>query len=364
MTKNTCAPHSAKGLYTYAIVPATESLILEVSGVDDEHPEVHAVPNDGLSAIVSASPLTDYRGLDRLEAARYLVAHQRVVEAVMEQSPLLPVKFGTVLPDVSWVSRMLDQAGHLLRTTLDTFARLMQMEMVVLWNLAEVFQSIGQEKEIVRLKAQAAAHPLAISEADRVGLGRLVQASLERRRAALCQRMLASMRDITLDIVTNPLMDDSMVVNLALLVARSRQAVLYQRLDELDEEFDGRLNFRCVGPLPPYSFATVEVQLPCFEQVNRARCQLGLAETASPPDIRRAYRRLAAQLHPDHNRQDPYAQTRMTELTQAYRLLSAYAERNAPACAPTDAVGAQCHFDRPMVEQTVLISVKRQEAAA
>jgi len=35
------------------------------------------------------------------EAVRHLPAHQRVIETVMRGCPVLPVRFGTVLPDES-----------------------------------------------------------------------------------------------------------------------------------------------------------------------------------------------------------------------------------------------------------------------
>jgi len=111
----------------------------EVAGVDDEQDEVYTIPHRDLAAVVSASPLADYRGLKRDRAARYLVAHQRVVEAVMKAFPILPAKFGTVLPDEDSVRRLLAQGEPLFRTTLEEFADRVQMEVVILWDLQEGF---------------------------------------------------------------------------------------------------------------------------------------------------------------------------------------------------------------------------------
>src|SRR3712207_8287322 len=48
---------------------------------------------------------------------------------------------------------------------------------------------------------------------------------------------------------------------------------------------------------------------------------LGLAQGASDTDIKRAYRRLARDLHPDVN-PDPEAKERFQEVTRAYEALS------------------------------------------
>src|SRR5437868_14382014 len=48
---------------------------------------------------------------------------------------------------------------------------------------------------------------------------------------------------------------------------------------------------------------------------------LGLARTCSDDDIKKAYRRLALQFHPDRN-QAPEATERFKEATEAYQVLS------------------------------------------
>ncbi|WP_226017638.1 DnaJ C-terminal domain-containing protein [Novosphingobium sp. FKTRR1] len=49
---------------------------------------------------------------------------------------------------------------------------------------------------------------------------------------------------------------------------------------------------------------------------------LGLSRSASEKDIKSAYRKLAKELHPDHNKDNPRATERFAEVTGAYDLLS------------------------------------------
>lgn len=362
--------------YVYAIIPTGNQVIFdEVAGVDAEHGEVYTVPHHDLAAVVSTSPLADYRGLKRDEAVRYLVPHQRVVEAVIQNFPALPVKFGTVLPDEAWVHRLLAQGEVLFRTTLERLADQVQVEVVVLWDLQQVFQEIGQEVHIAQLKAQAEGRPPEETLIERVAIGQMVQASLEKRRASLRDYLIHWLKQVSLDLVVNPPMGDSMVTNVALLVDKAGKEALDQQLERLDEEFKGQLTFRRVGPLPPYSFATVEVEVPSFEAVDEARRRLSLGEAATPGEIRRAYHQLASQMHPDHNPDAPEAEARMTELAHAYELLTAYAEavqRSGGAeeqgskgeHPSTSAPQHPCTFSREAVERTLLIAVQRQEMLA
>lgn len=49
---------------------------------------------------------------------------------------------------------------------------------------------------------------------------------------------------------------------------------------------------------------------------------LGIAKNASESEIKKAYRKLAKILHPDHNKDDPKAKDKFAELSAAYELLS------------------------------------------
>ena len=344
--------------HLYAIIPTGEKVTFDVASMDGQYGEVYSVPYGNIAAVVGASPLADYRDLKREQAIHYLVNHQSVVEEVMRSFPVLPVKFGTTLPDIPDVRLLLAQGENLFRSALENFAGLIQMEVVVLWNLSGILQEIGREEAIVQLKTEVLARGTEVTATERMAIGQMVQASLERRRAVLHDRILSSLSELAMDTTVNPLMDDNMVANVALLLDEARSKALEQRLEALDGEFGGRLHFRCVGPLPPYSFASVEVEMLSFEAIDEARKQLGLGEAATLDEIKVAYRRLASELHPDHNPDNPDAGNQMTALKNAFNLLAMYAGSLGENAGQTI-----CRFDGQTVEKTLLIAIRRQETA-
>lgn len=56
---------------------------------------------------------------------------------------------------------------------------------------------------------------------------------------------------------------------------------------------------------------------------------LGVARNAGETDIKKAYRRVAMKCHPDRNPDDPTAETRFKEATEAYEVLSDGSKRSA-----------------------------------
>lgn len=370
----------AEKLYMYVIIPGAERVTFDVPGVERPNGPVYTVPHQGVAAVVGASPRADYRGMTREEAVRCLLGHQRVVETVMNRYPVLPVKFGTVLPDESWVRRLLLQGKDFFQATFERLAGHIQMEVVALWDVQQVFKEIAEEEPIARLKSELERRPAKDTTSERVALGRMVRAALERRRLQVEAVLLSALREVASDLVINGLMDDGMVANAALLVDAKGREALDRRLPELDERFEGRLRLRCVGPLPPYSFATVTADIPSFEAIDGARRLLGLAEKVSPGELKSAYYRSAKRRHPDHHGQGSEAEARMAELTQAWELLRAYADsyrlfRGGDADArgkdarpeqssTQNAAESGCDLSREAVERTLLISVRREELHA
>ena len=76
---------------------------------------------------------------------------------------------------------------------------------------------------------------------------------------------------------------------------------------------------------------------------------LGVAPTASPADIQKAYRKLAKKLHPDLNPGDKAAEEKFKEVAGAYDLLADAEKRKRFDAGEIDATGAerpQQHFYR------------------
>lgn len=345
--------------YVYGVIPTDDLVLFDVEGIDSAD-DVHTIVEGDLAIVTSSVDRESLQNLDRASAVRYLSAHQRVLETVMRDYLVLPVKFGTTLPNQDALRMLLRQGNQLLHTTLNTYAGKQQTEVIVLWNLQHVFQEIAAEEQITALRAQIGGRAPDETVNERIALGQMVHAALQERRTQISEQVLGQLRDLADDIIINPTMDDSMVVNVALLIDEEHQSDLDKRLDILDTLFEGKLQIRCVGPLPPYSFATLNAQMLPFEAIDMARQQLGLDERVSAIAIKRAYRQQATEIHPDHNPSSEHAIAQMETLTNAYQLLSALAKAQAPK-TDEEALDWTCQLDRAAVERTILLSVVRHD---
>ena len=174
--------------------------------------------------------------------------------------------------------------------------------------------------------------PEGVSAKDQIRIGNLIKNILDNKRERCALEIETGLKDVSIDFRKHDLMDDRMIFNIAFLIDKNKKTEFERRLDELNAIFDEKLNFRCVGPLPPYSFYTAEVKKLPFNDIAWAKEKLGLNDMATKDEIIKAYRSKANLYHPDKNADSPDAEKQFNEIVRAYKILLEYCDGNA--CLP------------------------------
>ena len=110
---------------------------------------------------------------------------------------------------------------------------------------------------------------------------------------------MKALKKETVESCSHALADVNMLLNQAFLVERGKEKAFNHALNKLDSRFDGLLNFRLVGPLPPYSFATLVIESLDEKEVAKARETFKLNGQLSLEKLKQTYDKLAMRLHPD-----------------------------------------------------------------
>lgn len=318
------------GLYLHGIIDAQSAGGLSQEGVQNC---VRIISEGEIAAIISAVPEGRVlHNLQREDAMRLLLEHQNMLEPILAKATVLPAKFGTTLPDEAAVRRMLQLGQAQITPCLAELAGCQQMNVAVEWPLRDVFVEIASDSAIAELRAKAQAGG---GEEAQIQLGTAVKNALERRRAALGSKVREKLQAVAREIAVNAPAGDNIVSNLSLLMERGNLAVLDTALEALDAATDGKLTFRCVGPLPMSVFASVNVTIPPQDVVEQAWRLLQLGEEASVSDIKTAYFRLAQAHHPDTAGADASTQD-MSDIARAYHLLTACAKTSGEAALRRD----------------------------
>ena len=308
--------------YLYGVVPANGSTSFGPIGIDGG--DVWLIPDGSIAMVTGPVEHSDFSQLPPKKALQYLAEHQRVLERVVTDSAVVPVKFGTVVDNDQQISNILETGREEFTNALARYTGKVELDLAASWvDLRAILTEIADDEAVVAMKAQIASQVEPTME-QRIGLGQLVKQILDKKSGSIAHRLVVALRAKWPDIIVNPTRDDSVILNAAVLIDRSEEAEFDQTIEQLNRSYRGRLHFRCVGPLPPYSFATAEVKTTSAVDMDAARTALELGDSASLVDIKTAHRRLLKEYHPDKNPASDAAD-RIREISAAYELLAEYA---------------------------------------
>jgi hypothetical protein len=277
-----------------------------------------------LSAVVSPVEGFDVTAEQQV-LLRRLAAHQEVIEHFLAQMTVLPVKFGTVLESRDEVLAMLVRSRRELTDWLTRNDGFIEVDVAVTWaDMTKVFGDLAAHPEILTMR----------SEVERLGpearldgvarLGKRVKELLDQKAADVSSAVLSAVLPKARDMATNELRDDSMLLNAAFLIAREAEDRFTRALEELNVQYADVLDFRLIGPLPPYSFATVQVRRYDAGSLLNALGTLELPPVASLREVRSAHRKLGRALHPDRQAADLGARQRFEDVNRAFLILEDY----------------------------------------
>ncbi|MDA2929854.1 GvpL/GvpF family gas vesicle protein [Acidobacteria bacterium AH-259-O06] len=306
----------------------------------DRGEEVHLVNYNEMGCAVKDAVHQDYLTMGKEGIATNLVAHQTVIEKVMKSRTIIPMKFGTFLQDDTEVLEMLEKGENLFSELLNEMDGKIELDVAASWNdLNSVIKEIGATNEdIIKRKQEIAENPPEDMFQAKLEVGALVKTVLDEKRQGLQNEIIARLSDLSLAHQTHDLMEDKMILNCAFLIPQEKEEAFDKLLHELDEKYGGKLDFRCVGPLPPYSFGTCEVKPIDFAEIDKARRLLGLKDRATVAEIKAAYRSFIKTKHPDQSG-DTEAQKRFEEIKWAYQTLLDFCSEGEVSFRPEDING-------------------------
>ncbi len=339
--------------YVYGIVLADQCATFETAGLGGS--PAYTIVQDDLACVLSDYRGREFSALSKEEMVRCLLAHQAVVEKAMERHTVLPVKFGTVFSGEDEVRAFMSQGRRRLVSSLTEIQDKVEMEVAATWDTSKVLRELADQEDIVRARTAITSTSSSATFQGKVRLGQIVKEALEERRRSYRQRMLALLGPVALDLHSNILVSDQMVMNVAFLLLKGRQTEFDDRVTRLNDSFDDQIDFRIIGPLPPYSFATVEVTRLDLDKIEAARRLLRIDDPLSENGVRRAYRRLAADNHPDMSVDKGAIKQDLTELREASETLLSYCQAKVEPHEPQ----RNHHTTVDSIAPALLVNVRR-----
>lgn len=282
-----------------------------------------------IAAVVNDAEVVDYTHMFKDALARALVEHQKVIERIMGAGySIIPMRLGTFAMDEAEVKDILSKGYGLIKEIIPKISDKIEIDVVAIWSdFTSTIKEAGEEKEIYEYKEKLLSSPKGITVDDQVKIGFMLEKALDEKREKYALKIQDILKSAIIDYKRHELMDDKMVANFAFLIDKAKQKEFYAKVENLNNEFEEKLNFRCVGPLPAYSFFTLEIKKIQFNDVDWARKKLGILNDAVAKDeIKKALHRQAFSFHPDKNPDKPGIEKEFDEIRRSYNILLDYVQ--------------------------------------
>jgi DnaJ-domain-containing protein 1 len=313
------------GLYIYGVIKTRDPQEFGEIGVGEKASQVLTIGFQELAAVVSKSPLMLYNSLIKEKVIKDLVTHQFVIEKVMERFTIIPMKFGTMVETEDEVIQFLEEGSYLLSNELRKIEGKVELDVVASWELPKILAAVyRQDGQIQKKQNEMKMQGTKVSLEDKVALGKLIEQALRTKKAEYHELILHALKKESVDACLHNLANDEMIFNAAFLLERKNEEAFTKAVHSLNQKLENAVNFRIVGPLPPYSFSTLILATIDPRTIEEAKKLLGLSGEVTDKTVHDAYRQLAQKYHPDKSSGVDAAV--FHRITSAYKTLKNFLE--------------------------------------
>ncbi|MBU1340504.1 MAG: GvpL/GvpF family gas vesicle protein [Proteobacteria bacterium] len=339
-----------KRQYLYGFVFQESWQNFTCKGLDDQ--EVYFNNRGSLSLAMSDFKMTDFSALPQKELLLYLRQHHLAIETIMENFCIIPFKFGTMIESPDQIIKIFTSSYNQIRKKFALLRDMVELDVIVSFNhFDQVFNEIREIPSIKHFKQEMPSGSTQDLYNAQIKLGKMVNSLLDEKRNGIRKIIFDRMSDVSADILTNDITQDSMITSLAFLIKKKEHPVLERRIEDLDHYFNGTIDFKIVGPLPFYSFYTLILHKGNFKELDFARQTLNLPEKADLSEINESYKKLSKICHPDNDSHNKDLARRFEDLNKSYKIIMEYISDN------------RCSFLKEDVEQWIRVKAFERENA-
>ena len=177
------------GKYIYGIVNTDSN----IQGMDAG---VYTIPYKDISAVVSDSEVTDYTNLLKDALARLLLRHQQVIEKIMENFTIIPMRLGTYCADEDEVRHILVKGYCRIKDIFKEINGKIEIDVVAIWNIFDdVLKEIAEEEEIKEFKQSLLNKKEGVTLNEQMKIGVLIKGYLDKKRKKYSNKIESSLKE-------------------------------------------------------------------------------------------------------------------------------------------------------------------------
>jgi len=245
-----------EGKYIYCIIDSNQPQSFGPLGIGGRGDELYTICFDDIAALVSNAPIKKYR-ISRENS----LTHEKAIEAVMAEHAVLPVRFATVTQDEEKVMKILEAEYERFKELLYQMKDKIELCVKAVFKEDVVYKNILEKYEDIKvLKEKIAPLPPEKTHHQRMKIGEMVETALQQEKQTIEEDILNTLSPLAVEVKTNDSYGELMIINAAFLVEKEKEAEFDRQVQELSNKYGEKVNFKFVGPLPPFNFVNLIIE--------------------------------------------------------------------------------------------------------
>jgi len=246
-----------EGIYLYCIIKHNGPIEFGPIGIGTISSRVYTINYKDLCVVVSKSAVMRY------EARRVNVtAHALVLEEVMKQFTILPIRFSTISGsyDESKIVRIIEKEYDKFSNLLEKMDGKKELGLKVLAIEKPIYEHILEKYDNIRaLKDKLAKLDPVKAHFQLMKIGEMVEEALLKENQYFDDLIVNALTPMVEEVKINDKYGERMILNAAFLIKNETEAEFDKAINALNEQYGSLLTFKYVGTLPPYNFVNLVI---------------------------------------------------------------------------------------------------------
>ncbi|MFL5809449.1 MAG: GvpL/GvpF family gas vesicle protein [Flavisolibacter sp.] len=189
-----------------------------------------------------------------------LLMHQNAVSQVMKRNDtVIPVSFGNVFHSIEDVGVLLENLYPQFETLFPEIKGKVELGLKVIGKKEWLESKVNGNAQIEKLAKAVQGKSESASYYDRVQLGGAAQKIVTSLRQDAAQNVFEPLKELAVAAKTNDPTSEKMLLNASFLVDRDKEALFDQKVNEVHDKWDDKVEFSYSGPWPAYNFVNIRL---------------------------------------------------------------------------------------------------------
>lgn len=243
---------AATGNYLYGFTEARMRPGPGLRGLADA--PVRLIGFRDIAAVVSDHPMENL-----IPRRANLEPHHRIVRMISSTGPLVPAAFGHISQNEEELVGVLRENYDDIRDEIERLSNKAELGIRLSWNVPNIFDYFVCTHEDLRKLRNRVFSNADPPMQDKLQVGELFAALLERERERLGSMLLSRLLPAVSDSLSNPPRSEKTVCDYAVLIECARAGEFAEALRQAALLFDSSYTLNYSGPWPPYSFVRLQL---------------------------------------------------------------------------------------------------------